>query len=195
VNTEDFDRLVQETVHETADLLMSKGAEYAGNHADRLANFKRGSARVGVHPLQVLWIYAAKHIDSIETYIRTVSAGGQPKLSEPIEGRFNDLINYCLLAKGIVADLGLPRGPVSGPIAPMVADRDGGFDSGGVRGQLDADSVGSAAPVAERPSDPQPGRGDDRLVYRSKPHSWVLPEEVLQRTSHVGGEVDVPRRP
>lgn len=103
MNISDFNNVVDETVKATAGLLVVKGGEYA-NDADRLANFKRGSALTGATPLQVAFIYASKHYDGIASYVRT-AAQGQPRASsEPIEGRFDDLINYCILMKALIRE-------------------------------------------------------------------------------------------
>lgn len=103
MNRSDFDQLVNETIASTAKLLIEKGAEYAGD-ADRLSNFKRGASLIGVTPLQVALIYASKHFDAISTYIRNDAGGKMQILSEPIEGRFDDLINYCILMKALIRD-------------------------------------------------------------------------------------------
>lgn len=91
-----FDRLVQ--------LTKTKGREYAGS-ADQLANFRRLSARLNIHPAQVLLVYLTKHLDSIETHIRDLAsgnAGATPAPSEPIEGRIDDAILYLCLLKGLL---------------------------------------------------------------------------------------------
>jgi hypothetical protein len=103
MNQSDFSKLCDETIKSTANLLIMKGEEYAGT-SDRLSNFKRGAALTGTTPLQTALIYASKHYDSIATYIRKDAEGYEQKLSEPIEGRFDDLINYCILMKAIVAE-------------------------------------------------------------------------------------------
>lgn len=103
MNQQDFTTLFNNTVADLEQLLIVKGGEYAGSN-DRLGNFKRGAARVGIHPLQILWIYASKHIDSIETFIRDEAGGTSRKRSEPIAGRFDDLINYCILAKALIKE-------------------------------------------------------------------------------------------
>lgn len=99
MDTKELEILVNGTFAECRRLLIVKGGEYAGD-ADRLANFKRGAALVGAAPLQVAFIYASKHYDSIASYVRDPNRAS----SEPIEGRFDDLINYCLLMKGIIAE-------------------------------------------------------------------------------------------
>lgn len=105
MNQSDFKQVVGETLVRTADLLVSKGEEYAGS-ADRLANFKRGAQLTGCTPLQVLFVYMSKHYDALATYVRKEASGEGQQLSEPIEGRLDDLINYCLLAQAIIAEGG-----------------------------------------------------------------------------------------
>lgn len=108
MNIQDFNAVVDSTIKSTASLLIPKGEEYAGS-ADRLANFKRGSKLTGVTPLQVALVYASKHYDSIATYIRKDASGEAQVLSEPIEGRFDDMINYMILMKAIVKEQETPR--------------------------------------------------------------------------------------
>lgn len=103
MNSSELQVIVDATFAEIERLLVIKGGEYAGN-SDRLGNFKRGADRVGIHPMQILWIYAAKHIDSIETFIRDQAASTDRPRSEPIEGRLDDLINYCLLLKALIKE-------------------------------------------------------------------------------------------
>lgn len=106
MNQKEFENLFETTVGTCRSLLVTKGAEYAGS-VDRLANFKRGSGDAGVSPLQVALIYWSKHVDSIKTYIRNDAAGVKQVLSEPIEGRFDDAINYLILMKALVVEGGV----------------------------------------------------------------------------------------
>ena len=103
MNQEEFTKVVNRTVDSIKYLLITKGEEYAGT-TDRLSNFKRGSKLTGTTPLQTALIYATKHYDSICTYIRKDASGEIQMLSEPIEGRFDDLINYCILMKAIIKE-------------------------------------------------------------------------------------------
>lgn len=98
-----FQELFAETVAKLENLLVVKGGEYAGSE-DRLANFKRNAERQGVNPLAILDIYMSKHWDSWTTYVRNVIAGKEQKLSEPIEGRLHDIINYCILATALIEE-------------------------------------------------------------------------------------------
>ena len=98
-----FEQLVDQTIENIRHLLVVKGGEYAGSE-DRLANFKRGAALVGVTPMQCLMVYMSKHYDAVSTFVRDEAAGKSRPRSEPIEGRIDDLINYCLLLKGLVRE-------------------------------------------------------------------------------------------
>ena len=103
MNQEEFNEVVKETLESISKLLRVKGGEYAGSE-DRLANFKRGQLRTGAHPYQVLWIYLSKHIDSVETFIKDTASGNVRERSEPIDGRLDDIINYCLLMKALIKE-------------------------------------------------------------------------------------------
>lgn len=103
MNQKDFEELCQQIQRDTTDILILKGREYAGS-ADRLANFKRNAELSGVDPLTVLHVYMAKHWDSFSTYVRDMQAKQPRELSEPIEGRLHDLINYAVLAVALIQD-------------------------------------------------------------------------------------------
>lgn len=105
---EQFEELLNGTVEEIKKLLVLKGGEYAGSE-DRLANFKRGAGLTGATTLQVAFIYASKHYDAIATYVRDSAAGTKRDRSEPIEGRLDDLINYCILMKAIIREEGAKK--------------------------------------------------------------------------------------
>ena len=103
METDRFNLLVQETYTESAKLLLVKGGEYAGS-VDRLANFKRGAALVGATPLQVALIYLAKHYDAVATFVRDEAGDVQRERSESIDGRLDDLLNYCILMKALIVE-------------------------------------------------------------------------------------------
>lgn len=90
-------------------LLVVKGGEYAGSE-DRLGNFKRGATLTGCTPLQVAFIYASKHYDSIATFVRDEAAGADRARSETMQSRFQDLMNYMLLMAALVEE-GKPNPP------------------------------------------------------------------------------------
>lgn len=109
MNQKNFNAVVAETISTINQLIQVKGGEYAGSE-DRLANFKRGAELVGVSSLQTLLIHLSKHYDAIATYVRDEASGKERVRSEPITGRFDDIIVYCILAKALIAESeGEPR--------------------------------------------------------------------------------------
>lgn len=126
-------------------LLSVKGGEYAGSD-DRLANFKRGAFRTGCTPLQVLWVYLSKHIDSVETFVRDEAEKVTRERSEPIDGRLDDIINYCLLAKALIKE---------GQNADKVAEYNRGVSVDGSRIWVGTGTPGPVGPSVQRPYDDQ----------------------------------------
>jgi ribosomal protein L29 len=109
MNRDELNKLVNKTWERLHHLRNTKGVEYAGNE-DVLKNFKRGAELAGLTPLQVAMIFASKHYDSISTYVRGHAlfamhmTENPPRMSESIEGRLDDLINYMLLIQGLIAE-------------------------------------------------------------------------------------------
>jgi hypothetical protein len=100
---ERFSILFEEALAKVRQLAVVKGGEYAPG-ADRLANFKTNAEALGLPPEAVWAVYAGKHWDSIRTYVRDLNEGKDRERSEPIEGRFLDLIVYCFLGLGLLVD-------------------------------------------------------------------------------------------
>lgn len=98
-----FEKMVDSTLQECRNLLITKGMEYAGKE-DRLANFKRGAQLTGCTPLQVGMIYLSKHYDALATYVSDAAAKQGRTCTEPVTGRIDDLINYCLLMKALILE-------------------------------------------------------------------------------------------
>lgn len=117
MNQQEFDEVVNSTIQDIQKLLTVKGGEYAGSE-DRLGNFKRGAELTGVSPLQVLFIYLSKHYDAFATFVRDQASGTERTRSESITGRLDDIINYCILAKGLVRELEQRSGPSQVEKAP-----------------------------------------------------------------------------
>ena len=83
----------------------TKGKEYA-NGEDRLGNFKREAIKMGVTPELVCHIYLAKHLDSIDHFVKVVQATGHEPTnqSEPIDGRIGDAIVYLMLLYALTVE-------------------------------------------------------------------------------------------
>lgn len=99
----EYDKLLEETVAKIRELSSKKGGEYAGDE-DRLANFRRHGKALGL-PMETVWaVYAGKHWDAIQQYIRDKRDGKKRDRLEPIEGRVDDLIVYCILLKAMLIE-------------------------------------------------------------------------------------------
>jgi len=100
---EKYDRLVQETVDNIRKLSSLKGGEYAGD-VDRLANFRRNALALDLNMETVWAVYAAKHWDAIQQYIKDLQQGKTRTRLESITGRADDLIVYMILFKAMVEE-------------------------------------------------------------------------------------------
>lgn len=102
MNGKDFsEKIVKPTIEELKRLMLVKGGEYAGD-GDRLANFKRNAERLALKPEQVWAVYFGKHLDAIFQHIHDLQTGKRRPVSEPLEGRIDDAINYLILFKGLL---------------------------------------------------------------------------------------------
>ena len=100
-----FCDLVDETFRTVMTLATLKGGEYSGDK-DRLANFRRNAANLGLTKEQVWSVYAGKHWDAINQYVRDKAHGIDRERLEDISGRADDLIVYLLLFKAMVEEHG-----------------------------------------------------------------------------------------
>lgn len=97
-NTERYRQIVEETFSRVRELASIKGAEYAAE-GDRLDNFRRNGVNNGV-TMETCWsVYAGKHWDAIQTYVRDLQLGIERPRSEPMASRADDLIVYLTLFK------------------------------------------------------------------------------------------------
>lgn len=96
----EFDTYQDELLCQVEGMSRTKGKEYANSETDRFANFNRLSQRLGVSNLQVGWIYLVKHLDAIESRIKT----SETYSTEPIEGRIVDAITYLTLIAGMIKE-------------------------------------------------------------------------------------------
>lgn len=111
MTSSEFEYLLAATYSKLCGLTAAKGREYA-NSDDQLANFKRLSQALGISPEAVCFTYLAKHLDSIQSYLRCP----EKPLSEPIEGRIDDAILYLVLLKALCHDSARSRNTQVMPI-------------------------------------------------------------------------------
>lgn len=83
-------------VAEERQLWEGKGDEYTIG-LDRLYNFTSVAEKLGLTPMQVWAVYAAKHFYAILNYAKTGTEG-----LEGIESRLADLAVYCKLGRLLV---------------------------------------------------------------------------------------------
>lgn len=97
---DDFEKLVQEFLGQEAKLLNWKAGEYATDE-DRLLNFRQVADFRGVRPIDVAWMYAMKHIQSINLVIDSrkpiKNFVWQTPEGEGLKQRLADARNYLLL--------------------------------------------------------------------------------------------------
>ena len=103
MTTQEFEAVLSDTHDRLLTLTRTKGIEYAGS-SDQLANFRRLGERLGMPAEAILFVYLSKHMDSITTYIRGLTEGLPPSLSEPIDGRIDDAILYLILLRALGHD-------------------------------------------------------------------------------------------
>lgn len=100
---EQLENLIDETVKKIHLLTSLKGGEYSGD-IDRLANFRRNAENLELTMEDVWAIYAAKHWDAINQYVKDVRTKTSRLRLESISSRADDLIVYLILLKAIIND-------------------------------------------------------------------------------------------
>jgi len=106
----DFTKETQALFKSNLKILLEKGKEYQSNKNGEdnvFANFERSAGDLGISPVATLKLFANKHWDSISTFTRRIISGEkladiEADLSEPIEGRISDLINYAVLLNSMI---------------------------------------------------------------------------------------------
>lgn len=98
-----YAELIERTFETVRQLGALKGGEYSGDD-DRLKNFRRNGDAMGL-PMDTIWaVYAGKHWDAIQQYIKDWRTGTERVRLEDIAGRADDLIVYLLLFKAMLEE-------------------------------------------------------------------------------------------
>lgn len=101
MNTETFERIVNERCRLIKSILASKAKEYA--RGDRLHNFKRAGAFMFRSPEAVCFGFAMKHFTSIADMVDDVEQGEYPSREMAAE-KLGDAINYLILLEAILME-------------------------------------------------------------------------------------------
>lgn len=96
----EFLSIVESAHQRQLEIMRVKGDAYSGSD-DVFANFKRNAERLGLTQYQIWLVYFAKHVDSVFTAIKTNPSAPVDK-SEGLEGRIDDIENYCKLLRGML---------------------------------------------------------------------------------------------
>jgi hypothetical protein len=100
---ERYTKLLDDTFRKIVELSALKGGEYSGDD-DRLLNFRRNGALLGL-PMETVWaVYVNKHIDAVMQYVQDLSTGKERKRMETLDGRVDDIIVYMLLFKAMLEE-------------------------------------------------------------------------------------------
>ena len=94
---EEYSALTARAFEARVNLSRAKQIEYTFND-NPFDNFDRQACDIEVSPLVIWRVYAAKHWDSITSYIVNPSR----ESTEPIESRIDDLQNYLDLLRGMI---------------------------------------------------------------------------------------------
>jgi len=112
MNTNKFEKEIEKLFDGCKDVLVNKGREYQSTNEEGInvfANFERIGESLGINRETALWVYFSKHRDSISTFIRDLENGKsiediEKDLTETINGRITDAINYLILLNSMVND-------------------------------------------------------------------------------------------
>lgn len=100
---ERYNEIVDDVVNQIKELSEKKGGEYAGD-VDRLANFRRNAKNLDLNMEDIWSVYAAKHWDAIQQYVKDLRSGKKRERLESISGRAHDLIVYLILFLAMVEE-------------------------------------------------------------------------------------------
>ena len=95
-----YKRLRSDLLKLSESIMNEKQPEYTNNNADILNNFKTTAEALKITPIEVWAMFFHKHTQSIMTHAQN----SKTKMSEPIESRYADLINYITLGLAILQD-------------------------------------------------------------------------------------------
>lgn len=99
----EFDKFFDDFIQECRGMRDTKGKEYA-NGTSRFGNFDRLAKTLEMDRLKIAQVYVQKHLDSLNSYIKT----GEVYSQERIRGRIIDIVTYMILMAGMIEDTDSP---------------------------------------------------------------------------------------
>jgi len=105
METERFNKIVEEQVERIKSVLIKKADEY-NLEEDRLGFFKRSAAFAQETPEQALYGFLLKHLQSITDMVQSGNSYSEDLWREKI----TDAMNYLVLLLGLLEDTGRAKG-------------------------------------------------------------------------------------
>lgn len=102
-----FESIVNEQCAQIKTVLTSKAKEYS--RGDRLSNFKRAAAMLGITPEKALMGMKAKHDVSIMDMVDDLDIVGLLHPMGVWDEKIGDAINYLILLKALVMERSMPH--------------------------------------------------------------------------------------
>lgn len=102
MNHQEFNKIVEEFLDQTEKVLVRKEGEYSLD-ADRFSFFKRMAQIENCTPEEALEHCMSKHITSLLDMIQS----GKKFTKQQYHEKLGDLVNYCILLYGLLADTGM----------------------------------------------------------------------------------------
>jgi len=96
---DEFDTLLQKMQSEELAVREAGQKEYAQDFSNVFANFDRVATALPIDRKQVLMVYALKHLDGINAYLK-----GHRSQREDVRGRIKDLRMYLALLWGMIEE-------------------------------------------------------------------------------------------
>jgi len=106
---DDFMRLVDSRYRSCCQVMTRKGMEYSRNE-DKLHNFKRAAAMLGVTPEMALVGMMAKHLVSILDMVDDLQCRDSKPAPELLAEKMNDTHNYFYLLEALLSEKSKSRG-------------------------------------------------------------------------------------
>ncbi len=97
MNTEDFEKNVDEFLTHMREILISKNKEYSEDGVNRLHNFERGASVAGCSPLEIAQSWKTKHSVSISDMCSSGKVYSKEKWFEKLgDEAIYDILLYCI---------------------------------------------------------------------------------------------------
>lgn len=104
MNNSEFAEFVRGELARIQKLIDDKNADYAGTGGSAFANFYEEAEALDLSVEKVWHVWVFKHWTAVTSFCKRGNVR-----SEPIDGRLDDVIGYCLLLKGILRERVMTR--------------------------------------------------------------------------------------